>query len=183
MKTTYDLGNTEMLTDSFCEQVTNHLHYIARRRLNTLVRPHLDSVDVTQMVWQSFLRHDQDRFADWNRKRLRGYIHQVLENKIKEIHRRYLSAQKRDVRRECVHSEEGIAASISRDAAPGLDIENAEIWSRLCRVLTDVESNVLRCRLQGMSLKQIASHVELHPRSVQKVMSRVRKKFVATVVR
>ena len=183
MKTTCDLGISKMLTDSFCEQITSHLQYVARRRLNTLVRPHLDSVDVTQMVWQSFLRHDQNRFAHWNKKRLKGYIHQVLENKIKEIHRRYLSAQKRDVRRECGRSEEGIAASISRDPSPGLEVENAEIWSRLCRELTDVERRVLHCRVQGMSLKQIASHVEFHPRSVQKVMSRVRKKFVATVVR
>jgi len=183
MKTTCDLGTSKILTDSFCEQITSHLQFVARRRLNALVRPHLDSVDITQMVWQSFLRHDQDRFIHWNRKRLKGYIRQVLENKIKEIHRRYLSAQKRDVRRECGRPEEVLAASVSRDPSPDLEVENAEMWSRLCRELTDVERSVLRFRVQGMSLKQIASHVELHPRSVQKVMSRIRKKFVAAAVR
>lgn len=168
------------LTESFCEKVSSHLKYVAGKRLHTLVRPHLDSIDVTQMVWKSFLQHDQTRFTDWNRKRLRGYLEQVLDNKLKEIHRRYLSYQIRNVRRNEKETEEILENHTVPEEPPQQHLTDTDNWRRMCAVLTHIERRVLLLRIQGRKLNQISDELELHRRSVQKIMLRVRKKFVET---
>ncbi len=168
------------LTESFCEKVSSHLKYVAGKRLHTLVRPHLDSIDVTQMVWKSFLQHDQTRFTDWNRKRLRGYLEQVLDNKLKEIHRRYLSYQIRNVRRNEKETEEILENHTAPEEPPQHHLTDTDNWRRMCAALTHIERRVLLLRIQGRKLNQISDELELHRRSVQKIMLRVRKKFVET---
>ena len=168
------------LTESFCEKVSSHLKYVARKRLHTLVRPHLDSIDVTQMVWKSFLQHDQTRFTDWNKKRLRGYLEQVLNNKLKEIHRQYLSYQIRNVRRNETGTEEILKNHPVPEELPQHRLTDTDNWRQMCAALTPIERRVLLLRIQGRKLNQISDDLELHRRSVQKIMRRVRKKFVET---
>ena len=169
-----------LLTESFCEKVSSHLKYVARKRLHTLVRPHLDSIDVTQMVWKSFLQHDQTRFTDWDKKRLRGYLEQVLDNKLKEIHRRYLSYQIRNVRRNEKETDEILENHTVPEEPLKHHLTDTDNWRRMCAALTHTERRVLLLRIQGRKLHQISDELELHRRSVQKIMLRVRKKFVET---
>lgn len=180
MKTNCQQMQPCSLTESFCEKISNHLKYVARKRLHTLVRPHLDSIDVTQMVWKSFLQHDQTRFTNWNRKRLRGYLEQVLDNKLKEIHRRYLSYQIRNVRRNEKESAEILESHPNPKERSTHPLTDADNWRRMCAALTHIERRVLLLRLQGQKLSQISDELKIHTRSVQKVMLRVRKKFVET---
>ena len=168
------------LTESFCEKVSSHLKYVASKRLHTLVRPYLDSIDVTQMVWKSFLQHDQTRFTDWDKKRLRGYLEQVLDNKLKEIHRRYLSYQIRNVRRNEKETEEILENHTAPEEPPKQQVTGPDNRRRMCAALTHIERRVLLLRIQGRTLNQISDELELHRRSVQKIMLRVRKKFVET---
>jgi DNA-binding CsgD family transcriptional regulator len=50
----------------------------------------------------------------------------------------------------------------------------------MCAALTHTERRVLLLRIQGRKLHQISDELELHRRSVQKIMLRVRKKFIET---
>jgi DNA-directed RNA polymerase specialized sigma24 family protein len=132
------------------------------------------------MVWKSFLQHDQTRFTDWDEKRLRGYLEQVLDNKLKEIHRRYLSYQIRNVRRNETGTEEILKNHPVPEELPQLRLTDTDNWRRMCAALTPIERRVLLLRIQGLKLNQISDDLELHRRSVQKIMRRVRRKFVET---
>jgi RNA polymerase sigma-70 factor, ECF subfamily len=154
---------------------------LARSRLDPLVRRKADPEDVLQSVFRSFFLRQaagQLDLSGWDS--LWGLL-TVLT--VRKCGRRveHFRAARRDVRRETAPAAQDDSAptweGVASDPTPEEAAALAETVEQLLRGLDDRDQQIVVLCLQGYSSPEIGDQVSCTERTVQRVLTRVRKRL------
>lgn len=148
-----------------------HVREVARRRLAKRLRARFDSVDCTQDVWLSFLKASVDRFEFPNERAFLGYLSGMAVNKIREERRRR-ATRKND--QELERPIAGEAQPLARQPTASQVAVAGERWDGLVGGLPDAHRQVLEMLRDGHSYDDIARRLDVHPKTVQRLLQRLR---------
>ncbi len=170
------------MTNSFYTELTDDLTKLARINRNRRLGSQFDPLDLVQMAWKSALMTQQDSMARWERKRVRSYLRGILLNKLKVLHRSFLDLEKRDLRKQ-VHLEICVDARC-QDTDSAYHAKTGSVyWHREVLIqqmldeLNENEARIIKLKLHGCSLAEIAEQTGLNRRSIQRAVIRIRKRF------
>jgi len=152
-----------------------HVYRVIRRRLDMKLRSKIDSEDLFQLVWASFFRHPE-RMERFSRSlELVHFLSAVARNKVIEGVRKYQRTQKHDMSRELSlgDSRLGIAITECRVKSPSQVAMAKERFEHLMRGLSRRHQRILCLRLAGATYVQIAAEMQLHERTVRKVIAKI----------
>jgi RNA polymerase sigma factor (sigma-70 family) len=166
-------GSDHAIT-TLVEQYGHHILRIVRRRRSSRFRSTLDSADLVQSVWRSFLRGRAalphfDRF-----EQLFGFLIAIADHKVAEKSRAALRS-KRDRRRELPldHLTEMNEPFDSR--TPSVILLAKERLELLLRRMPPHYQQVICRRATGEPTKEIAKALGIHERTVWKIVEYVLK--------
>ncbi len=152
-----------------------HVYRVIRRRLDMKLRSKIDSEDLFQLVWASFFRYPE-RMERFSRSlELVHFLSAVARNKVIEGVRKYQRTQKHDMSREISlgDSRLGIAITECRVKSPSQVAIAKERFEHLMRGLSRRHQRILCLRLAGATYVQIAAEMQLHERTVRKVIAKI----------
>lgn len=152
-----------------------HVYRVIRRRLDMKLRSKIDSEDLFQLVWASFFRYPErmERFSQ--SLELVHFLSAVARNKVIEGVRKYQRTQKYDMSREISLGDSRVCISITerRIKSPSQVAMAKERFEHLLRGLSRRHQRILCLRLAGASYVQIAAEMQLHERTVRKVIAKI----------
>lgn len=144
-----------------------------RRHMNPRLRPRLDSVDVVQDVWASFLGIPPDRIDFENPSALVSYLRQVAYRRVVEVYRRRFETQKDDIALEMTGESE--ARAVVRPPTPSMTVSAGEEWERLVRQFPEGQRAILRRLREGHDNADIARMTNLSLSTVNRVVKRLKE--------
>jgi RNA polymerase sigma-70 factor (ECF subfamily) len=157
----------------------NRVRMVARVLLGPALRPHFDSMDLTQSVHRSILiglRHD--KYAVSSPENLVGLAVTIVHRKVAR-HWRHMRRQVR-LSGESSPTDELPTALLSLTSAEGDPSQTAEYNDRvehLCQHLTSDERVLIEKRLQGYSTVEIAEQLGLNSVTLRVRLNRMRQRL------
>lgn len=150
------------------ERYEPFLRMVVRRQLGGAMRSKLDSMDVVQSVWADLLvtlAADHWRFRDASQ--LRSFLAKIARNRLIDHQRKHRRSAEvvrpiDSVRPDDQPREDGPKAS---EVARG-----RELWQRLLDACPPAHRPILRGRLEGRTLAEIAERTGLHEGSVRRIL-------------
>ena len=169
-----DTAAAKALFNRFASQLIQ----VARVRLGARLRPKVDPEDVVQSVFRSFfVRQADGQYVLQNWDSLWGLLIRMTLRKCDRWTERF-SAARRDVAAE-VSAADGGSDRLWEKMAPDASAADAAALAELVESLLDklegVDREMLALRLEGHSIPEISVLVRRSERSVDRVLSRVRK--------
>jgi RNA polymerase sigma-70 factor (ECF subfamily) len=163
------------------------LKSIAAKEIDPELGQKVDDSDVIQQTLNAAQANIQD-VADKKPKEIRGYLRRVLMSKIEDLRRRFLKAEKRDVRRELTTDEitsdefRKILGDETSQLDSMIDEERFRKVMNAVRSLPDEIQKVLAWRFeQNMTFEQIGSRIGRSKDDVRmligRCIARLRKQF------
>ncbi|WP_145387524.1 RNA polymerase sigma factor [Stieleria neptunia] len=174
----------ESAAEEIFTRYMNRLAGLARSRLSEKMQRRVDAEDVIQSVYRSFFRHAKDDRYELKRSGdLWRLLAAITVNKTMgqvEFHQ----AAKRAIDGERDWSEDENASVISPFAiAREPTVEEAVALNdeieAFMKTLEPLERKVLEMRLQDRSTEKIADEVEYSPRTVRRILDRVKETLTA----
>lgn len=160
--------------EAVCELIENYsdtLRRAVRRRLKSDVRVKVESNDISQSVWCSFLAKRTELQTITTPEQLLEYLVGMAKLKAAETHRRYITRKGRDIRREIPLPEEGteereaVEDQVVRHRVqktgktPSAISEAKERWERAVTASGDFGRRAVQMRLRGHTHKEIADEL------------------------
>jgi RNA polymerase sigma factor (sigma-70 family) len=145
-----------------------YLRMVVRKKLPTRLRAKFDSVDIVQSVWADLLRgfrEDGWRFAD--EAHLRAFLVKLTRNRFIDHLRRHRTATSRE------HALEEIAPAdepVSRLPSASELVQADELSEQMLALCHPAHREIVRLRMRGMPVAEIASRVALHVGSVHRIL-------------
>lgn len=161
-------GGDAQIAQAALERYEPYLRMVVRRHLGKAMQSKFDSMDVVQSIWANILgtvASEHWRFRDASQ--LRAFLARVARNRLID-HRRKLHRSLENVRpidaitlaeQPC---ENGPKAS---EVARG-----RELWDRLLAACPSAHRQILRSRLEGKTIAEIAEQCGLHEGSVRRIL-------------
>jgi RNA polymerase sigma factor (sigma-70 family) len=147
---------------------------LLRRRLPGPLRPRVDADDLAQSAWGSFLGGLQRGKLDLEgRDSLWPLLAVIAVRKLQDQMAR-ATAQCRDVGRETALAPERAGPSAEPSPAEALAVEET-VQMLQQRLGDETQQEILRLRLDGLSVEEIAERVQLSGRTVKRVLHKVRE--------
>jgi RNA polymerase sigma factor (sigma-70 family) len=156
------------------------LKALAARKLDPRVRAKVDPEDVTQAAFEDFFRRwsaGEFRLTGWDG--LWAMFAVIVVRRCAWEGRRYTAAR-RDVRREVPDMNRGAEAPgwldelATPQAAPDQAVLVAETMDRVLGELDESDREVVRLALLGQTVAEISGRVGRTPRTVYRVLDRIR---------
>lgn len=144
------------------------LHMVIRRQLRPALRPKFDSMDVVQSVWADLL--EGIRGSGWHFKdpeHLRAFLTRLARNRFVDRCRKYRNALKCE--RSIPQAKGAVDSVPSQEPRPSEQAQRNELWSQMLRFCPAEHHPLLRMKLQGLPLAEIAERAKLHPSSVRRI--------------
>jgi RNA polymerase sigma factor (sigma-70 family) len=150
---------------------TPHLLKVVRRRLDRRLRPRFDSIDFAQAVWLSFVAQLNCLPDFATADELRGYLGQMASHKVIDEIRRQSAGTRRDLSRETAlpEGDEEPLPTGQRNTPSQLAIANERL-GQLLAGRSAVHQQIIRQKLAGCSVPEIARAVGLSERQVRRVL-------------
>jgi RNA polymerase sigma-70 factor (ECF subfamily) len=149
------------------------LRAVVRRNLHPRLRTRLDSVDVVQDVWASFVALPPDRRAFASPRALVGFLKQVARRRAVEVYRQRFETQKADITREVPGETGGHAMVLS--PTPSMCVSAGEEYDRLLRSLPEGHRVILRGLREGHDNEDIARMANVSLSTVNRVVKRLKE--------
>ena len=156
---------------------------VVRRHLAPQLRPKIDSADIVQSVWKSLLRKGAAFDHIGSAEQFVAYIAGMARNKVLETHRHYTKQAQSNIRREVplqgAPKHDGSDESPTRDIIDSRTDEPSEIaharerWEFAMMNAGERGQRIVRLRLQGMTLEEIADEVGLSKMTVRRTLASV----------
>jgi RNA polymerase sigma factor (sigma-70 family) len=166
------------------DRYSTNILRVVRRHLAPELRSKLDSVDIVQSVWRSFLRKGEAFDNIQSAEQFVGYIAGIARNKVLETHRHFTKYAQFDIRREVPFQQE-----FERDADAGdrpatdridprcndpSEIARArENWGFAMDRAGERGQRIIQLRLQGMTYDEIAEETGLSAITVRRTLASV----------
>ena len=161
------------------ERFSRQLIGLARGHLAAQLQHKVDPEDVVQSAYKSLLlRYGDGALADEGWEGLWGLLTMITVRKCAD-RARFHQAERRDVRREAVASDDSSSDSwreaLSREPTPDQAAVLAEIVEGLLSRWTPMNVQMVELSLQGFSTQEISEQTGRAERSVRRLRERVRK--------
>ncbi len=153
------------------------LRAMVRRRLTSPLRAKFDSMDVVQSAWSELLegfRSGAREFKDLSH--LRAFLARVTYNHFVNQCRHNSAALERE---EAFRTDECQTIPASAQPRPSQEAQADELWDTLVDLCPPQHRKILELKRQGLTLAEIAEHVELHEGSVRRVLYDLAKRLAA----
>ena len=164
-------GSDEALWE-LVERYGPHIQRWVKRKLDPRLRSKFDSADFVQMVWASFFRRppEVERFSE--PRQLIGYLVAMATNKVLDEHRRRLGTLKYDVNRErsLQENEEALPQVDKTRGTPSQYAIAHERWRKLMDAESERNRRIVEMRIAGATYVEIAKELNVHERTVRKVI-------------
>jgi RNA polymerase sigma factor (sigma-70 family) len=168
-------GSQEAVWELLDRYSTNILR-VVRRHLPDQIRTKVDSVDIVQSVWESLLKHPPELVSG---EAFMAYLAAMARNKTLETYRHYTQSQARNVSRELPlasasnadttrKNSESASLATGPQSSPVAIACARETWSRAVMKHGERAEQVVELRLQGMSLDEIAKHLQVSKSTVRR---------------
>jgi RNA polymerase sigma factor (sigma-70 family) len=158
------------------ETFGEHIQRVISRMLDHRMRGQFDSTDFVQAVWISFLREPEQIQSFETPDDVMKFLTVIARHKVIEGGRRWLISQKSGVKRpvsiDDPHLNPDILAS-KREPTPSAVAVARERWNRIISREAPHFKEVVRLRLAGASFVEIANELQLHERTVRKIVDRL----------
>ncbi len=160
-------------------QYEPELRIVARLRLGSALRPHLDSIDLVQSVHRSLLVGLRaDRFDISSPEKLIALALTIVRRKVAK-HWRHLKRQQRlsggDGGADAL--VETLLALKSPESTVSASNELRDHLQRMMLELDPIEKQLISLRIEGFSTVEIAKELGLDPDVLRVKLSRVRKRL------
>ncbi len=145
-----------------------YLRIAVRRRLSPRLRSKLDSRDVVQSVFADLVRGVRE--GGWHfagRLQLEALLRRIACRRIADRYQKHARALERE------HSLDETPSHSLGDAAqarPSQEAQGREFWERILRACPPAHHEVVRLRLSGHRMAEIAERTGLHEGSVRRVL-------------
>lgn len=158
---------------------------MVRTRLPRVMRSQFDSMDFTQIVWQSFFEDLKDRSEEFeSAKHLRGFLKGVARNKVFEQYRRLTKTEKYSLaKEERLYVRRG-DREVARDLpapgpSPSQTFQAGDRLAKLTAGRPPREVKILTLRHQGMTIEEIARQIGVNERTVRRTIEAARLRMEA----
>jgi len=171
-------------SDAAAEQlIRDYGRYIlraVRRRLSSGLRTQFDSQDFVQAVYASLVRNRDALKKIETPDKLARFLVGMAEHKVVDQCRRFLTAEKRDLTRQC--SLDGSAefarlTLMDGDPAPGEQIEVDDQVDQLLRGEPSHYRKMLELRTAGATQGEIAEELKISQRTARRVLQRIAQRY------
>lgn len=145
-----------------------YLRIAVRRRLSPRLRSKVDSGDIVQSVFADMLRGVRD--GGWHfagRPQLLAFLHKVARRRLADRYRKHGPALERE------HPLDEAPSRSLADAAqprPSQEAQGREFWEGVLRACPPAHHEVVRLRMKGFRMGEIASRTGLHEGSVRRIL-------------
>jgi RNA polymerase sigma factor (sigma-70 family) len=171
---------SEEAARQFLDQYGKYIRHVVRRHMMQKLRAKFDSEDFLQDVCVSFFSHPPgpEEFSD--PPALLAFLGKIARNKVIDAERQGL-AQRRDANRE--NSLDGSAQFAvenlqAADPTPSEVVRTEESWEALGRGGHPDQKELLYMLRNGYTQEQIARVLGLSVRHVQRLVQKLRERFV-----
>src|SRR5262249_41068591 len=145
-----------------------YLRMVVRKKLPPRLRAKFDSMDVVQSVWADLLRGVREagwRFAD--EAHLRAFLVELTRNRFIDQSRRHRTALAREQPLgELVPAEEPASPLPS----PSQLVQADELGQRMLTLCAPAHREIVRLRMRGIPVSEIATSTGLHVGSVHRIL-------------
>jgi RNA polymerase sigma-70 factor (ECF subfamily) len=145
-----------------------YLRMVVRKKLPARLRAKFDSMDVVQSVWADVLRGFREagwRFAD--EAHLRAFLVKLTRNRFIDQLRRHRTA----VARERPLGELAPANEpLSQLPSPSELVQAEELGQRMLALCSPAHREIVRLRMRGIPVSEIATRSGLHVGSVHRIL-------------
>lgn len=158
------------------ERYGSHIQRVVRQRLNRRLRTQFDSEDIQQAVWKSFFEDVLAVTSFETPDDLMAYLARVATNKVVDRHRKFLMTEKSNLNRERRienDTADGGMRLFSADPTPSEVAIANEQWHQLEQKYPPHYLRVLRLRVAGADCVEIAKDLQLHERSVRRILRKL----------
>ena len=152
------------------EEYGPHIKAVVRKSLGTRLRVLYDSTDFVQSVWASLLRADHD-FV--NVKNPRNFILAVARNKVVDEMRKRRQSIKHNVDREIPLDSVEESDLGGHSPRPSEWVQAKERWESIMSGQNEVGKEVIRLRIAGHTLEDIAERLDISERTVRRTIKRI----------
>lgn len=169
----------EKAMQQIIDQYEPELRIVARNRLGSALRPHLDTIDLVQSVHRSLMIGLRDaRFDIASPQKLVALAVTIVQRKAAK-HWRHLKRQQRlSGHEETKHDLlETILALASGREDRLAEVDSREILSQWLDKMDDLERKLVELRLEGYSTVEIAEQLQLDADVLRVKLSRLRKRL------
>ena len=171
------------------EQYSGHIQRAVRKRLPREIRSKVDSVDIVNSIWGSFLLKRTKFLSIDEPAQLVALLTKIVANRVIDEHRKYTVCASRDIRSEAGSYDEkslqqdcanhiiaGNGALGGREDSPSQIAISREKWLALKSSLSQRDQQIVSLRISGLNYKQIAEQMEdVSARSARRVLADVTK--------
>lgn len=149
------------------------LRTLVRRHLHPRLRPRLDSVDVVQDVWASFLGLPPDRLDFAHPGALVAFLKQVAYYRAVEVYRQRFETERDAI--TCETTGETRARARVCTPTPSMCVSAGEEWEQLVRQFPPAHRVILRRLREGHELADIAAMANVSLSTVSRVVKRLKE--------
>ena len=144
------------------------LRIAVRRRLSPRLRSKVDSGDIVQSVFADLIRGVRD--GGWHfagRSQLEALLRRIAWRRLADRYQKHSRALERE------HSLDETPSQSLGDAAqarPSQEAQGREVWERILRACPAAHHEVVRLRMSGHRMGEIAERTGLHEGSVRRIL-------------
>lgn len=145
-----------------------YLRMLVSRQLRPQLRAKFDSMDVVQSVWADVLEGLQEskwHFAD--RTQFQAFLARLARNRFYDRCRKHRHALAREESLANASAAESVASDMPR---PSEVAQRNDLWKQMLALCPPAHHELLRLKLQGLPLAELASRTGLHPSSVRRIL-------------
>ena len=158
------------------ERIGPHVHRVVHRMINREIRGRFDSLDFVQAVWASFFVNRRQISSFSRPEQLIRFLVVMARNKVMDEHRRLLTTEKHDVRREKVSVQDLHAieeSPIPQGASPSQFAIARECWQRMLEGQPELHRQIVYRRYMGDTHEEIAATLGINRRTITRVLERM----------
>jgi RNA polymerase sigma-70 factor (ECF subfamily) len=145
-----------------------YLRVAIRRRLSPRLRSKVDSGDIVQSVFADLVRGVRDggcQFAGW--PQLEGYLRRIARRRLADCYQEHARALEREhpLSETSSHSLQDVT-----QARPSQEVQGREFLENVLRACPPTHRDVVRLRMHGHRMGEIAARTGLHEGSVRRIL-------------
>jgi RNA polymerase sigma factor (sigma-70 family) len=167
------------------ERFDLEVRMMVRRRLPARLRSQFDTVDFTQVVWQSVIVDCRERAEPFEDSRhLLGFLAGVVHNKVAQEYRRRTRTRKYDIGREeplyVRRGDRDVPRELpADDPTPSEAVQADDRMDQLTAGRSPTEVRIVELRREGLTIDEVAARLDLHEKAVRRVIDSLRSRVEA----
>lgn len=160
-------GDSEAVTTLF-EAYGPYLCMVVRRRLGPKLRTRVDSSDIVQSVFADVVTGLRQGNWHFNSPaELRAFLRRIAWRRLADRFEKHRKSLEHEQRLETIPPGAAPASSMPRASEVA---RGNELWDEMLRQCPDSHHEVVRLRLHGLKMSEIAERTGLHPGSVRRIL-------------